>query len=134
MKFPSIFRVAQHARFEIKPRYYDPVKEEIDQRTSRIRKELQSEGKLPLSEDGDSELRYSSTLRGAFAAGSQIRGRSTSPFNNAGLIRLGIFILLIISVFGYIYFGPDALYTLAYVIGGIALLAVFFKIKGSPGK
>ena len=134
MKFPSIFRVAHPQRFEIKPRYYDPVKEEIEQRTSRIKKELQAEGKIPLNEeDLDSDF-YSSSIRGAFASGSQIRGRSTSPFNSAGLMRLVIFVLLIVAVFGYIYLGPEALYTMAYLIGGVALLVVFFRIKGKSGK
>lgn len=129
MKFPSIFRVAHPQRFEIKPRYYDPVKEEIEQRTSRIKKELQAEGRLPIedSEEGDF---YSSSIRGAFASGSQIRGRSSSPFNSAGLMRMVIFVLLVIAVFGYIYLGPEALYTMAYLIGGVGLLVVFFRIKG----
>ena len=45
MKFPSIFRTASPSRFDIKPRYYDPVKEELDQRESRIKKQLEAEGK-----------------------------------------------------------------------------------------
>lgn len=133
MKFPSIFRVSQPQRFDIKPRYYDPVKEEIEQRTSRIKKELQAEGILPMedSEEGDF---HSSSIRGAFASGSQIRGRSSSPFNSAGLMRMVIFVLLVIALFGYIYLGPEALYTMAYLIGGLALLVVFFRIKGKSGQ
>ena len=30
MKLPTIFRTASHQRFAIKPRYYDPIKEEIE--------------------------------------------------------------------------------------------------------
>ena len=51
MKFPSIFRVNSPMRFDIKPRYYDPVKEEIEQRTSKIKKDLEMEGRLEKSKD-----------------------------------------------------------------------------------
>src|SRR5690606_41659236 len=40
-------------RFDIKPRYYDPVREEIEQRTSQIRKDLEAQGFLEKS-DGSS--------------------------------------------------------------------------------
>jgi hypothetical protein len=134
MKLPSIIRVASPQRFEIKPRYYDPIKEEIEQRTARIKKELQAEGKIPLGDEDTEDMTYSSSIRGAFASGSQLRGRSASSFNSAGILRLFIFLLLIGTVFGYIYLGPEALYTMAYIVGGVALLVVFFRIKGKSGK
>lgn len=40
MKIPSLFRLPQHKRFNYIPRYYDPVKEDIANRTERIKKEL----------------------------------------------------------------------------------------------
>ena len=55
MKLPSIFKTASHQRFSIKPRYYDPIKEEIEERTSRIKKELEQEGLLEPEEDSSSE-------------------------------------------------------------------------------
>ncbi|WP_291778782.1 hypothetical protein [Cecembia sp.] len=131
MKFPQIFRTTQPMRFDIKPRYYDPVKEEIQQRTSRIKKELQSEGKLPL--EGDNLDDYNgydgSSIRGAFTAGSQIKGRKSSALNSAGMLRLVIFVLLIGSLFGYIYYGPEAIYLILYALGGILLLVLFFRIR-----
>ncbi|MFD2200220.1 hypothetical protein [Shivajiella indica] len=130
MKFPQIFRTAQPMRFDIKPRYYDPVKEEIEQRTARIKKELQADGKLPL-EEGDEENvgLYHSSIRGSFTGGSQIKGRYSSALNSAGLIRLVIFVLLIGSLFGYIYYGAEAIYIILYLLAGISLLVVFFKLK-----
>lgn len=135
MKFPSIFRTAKPMRFDIKPRYYDPVKEEIEQRTARIKKELQTEGKLP-STEGEENYRggYGSSIRGAFTSGSQIKGRYSSGMNNAGLIRLVIFVLLILSLFGYIYFGPDAIYMMLYTGAGLALLVLFFRLKPNKRK
>ena len=43
MRFLSILRIAKHQRFHIEPRYYDEVKEDIEQRTSRIKHELKLE-------------------------------------------------------------------------------------------
>jgi high-affinity Fe2+/Pb2+ permease len=118
-------------RFDIKPRYYDPVKEEIQQRTSRIKKELQTEGKLPFEEDDLADYKgyNGSSLRGAFSGGSQIKGRSSSALNSAGVMRLVIFVLLIGSLFGYIYYGPEAIYAILYASAGIALLVLFFRIR-----
>ncbi|RPA67369.1 hypothetical protein EF405_15985 [Cyclobacteriaceae bacterium YHN15] len=135
MKFPQIFRTAQPMRFDIKPRYYDPVKEEIEQRTARIKKELQADGKLPV-EDGDEEglSYYSSSIRGSFTGGSPIKGRTSSALHSAGMIRLVIFVLLIVSLFGYIYYGPEAIYILLYIVAGISLLFVFFRLKRKQRK
>ena len=44
-------------RFDVKPRYYDPVKEEIEQRTAKIKRELQAEGKLPMEDEDEETLR-----------------------------------------------------------------------------
>ncbi len=134
MKFPSIFRTSKPMRFDIKPRYYDPVKEEIDQRTQKIRRELQADGALPMGdEDGDNIRRdYGSSIRGAFTAGGQIKGRQSSPLTSAGLIRLVIFVFLVAALFGYVYYGPDAIYAMLYAIGGIALLVLFFRLRKNP--
>lgn len=43
MRFPSLFRLPRYQQFEIKPRYYDPVKEEIEERTERIKRSINSE-------------------------------------------------------------------------------------------
>ncbi len=40
MKIPSLTRIPQYKRFNITPRYYDPIKEDIQNRTERIRNEL----------------------------------------------------------------------------------------------
>jgi hypothetical protein len=135
MKFPQIFRTTQPMRFDIKPRYYDPVREEIEQRTARIKKELQADGKLPV-EDGDEEglSYYSSSIRGSFTGGSQIKGRTSSALHSAGMIRLVIFVLLIVSLFGYIYYGPEAIYIPLYIVAGISLLFVFFRLKRKQRK
>lgn len=130
MKLPSIFRTATPTRFDIKPRYYDKVKEDIDHRTASVKRELEAKGVLHPDEYGNDNLgqRYGSSLRGAFSQG-QIRQSSTGGFSSAGLLRLIIFVILIIGTFGYIYYGNAALYLILYLAGGVALLVIFYRLK-----
>lgn len=132
MKLPSLFRTAQPMRFDIKPRFYDPVKEEIEQRTARIKKELQMEGKLPYEEgyDPKNDSFRGSAIRGAFTQGSPIKGKTSTPFSNTGFLRLLIFLVLIALVFGYVYYGPDAVYYLLYFATGVLLISLIVKLKG----
>ncbi|MFD2035655.1 hypothetical protein ACFSKL_12700 [Belliella marina] len=132
MKFPSIFRTAKPMGFEIKPRYYDPVREEIEQRTERIKRNLQAEGLIKSDEKMTDEFMqdYGSTIRGAFTQGGPIGKRKSSPLESAGLIRLIIFVLLVGVVFGYYYLEEAMTEILIYVVGGSALLWAFFRLKG----
>ena len=132
MKFPSIFRTAQPMRFDIKPRYYDPVKEEIAQRTAKIKRELQADGKLPLENEDSEALNrdYGSSIRGAFTQGGPIKGRSSSVVSSAGMIRFLIFLVLLGAFFGYLYLGPEVLYTMLYIFMGGFLVYMFFRLKG----
>lgn len=131
MKFPSIFRTAQPMRFDIKPRYYDPVKEEIQQRTAQIKRELQADGTLPIEDEDEDNLRsnYGASLRGAFSSGSPLKGRSSTSLHSAGLIRLVIFVLLIGGMFGYIYYGPEIFYSLIYIILGLGAFTILLKLR-----
>jgi len=131
MKFPSIFRSASPSRFDIKPRYYDPVKEEIEQRTARIKRELQADGKLESDEeiDGTFQSNYGSSIRGAFTQGAPIKGRSSSVMNSAGFLRLLIIVVLLGGGMGYVYYGPQAFYILGVGIFVVILLVAFFRLK-----
>lgn len=131
MKFPSIFRVNQPHRFQITPRHYDPVKEEIHQRTERIKRELQQEGVLD-PEGGDIDRPFrggGSSIRGAFTQGSPIKRKPSSLFESTGMIRLIIMIILIGGFGGYIYLGPEVLYYFLYLGATIAALVGLFKLK-----
>jgi len=130
MKLPSIFRTATPSRFDIKPRYYDKVKEDIDHRTASVKRELEAKGVIHPDEYGNNNFgqQYGSSLRGAFTQG-QIRQSSTGGFSSAGLLRLIIFVILIIGTFGYIYFGNAALYLILYIAGGVVLLLLFYRLK-----
>jgi hypothetical protein len=128
MKFPSIFRTAAPQRFDVKPRYYDPVKEEIEERTSRIKKELEEEGLLS-REEGHNPEGFGAGIRGSFSSYRGIKQRETSLFSSTAMIRTLLFLGMIFAAFGYIYIGPEVLTYMAFtalIAGGIYF---FFKIK-----
>ncbi|AEL26249.1 hypothetical protein [Cyclobacterium marinum] len=133
MNFPSIFRINRPSRFNINPRHYDPVKEEIKNRTEMIKKDLEIEGVLNPKEQQILERQVSggsSRIRGAFTGGSPIKKQPSNIMDNTGLIRMIIIVLLVGGFGGYIYLGPVILYYLLYFATGGALLFGFFKLKG----
>lgn len=128
MKFPSIFRTNSPMRYDIKPRYYDPVKEEIEQRTSRIKRELEQEGLLN-SDDEISNNSYGSGIRGSFSQYKGIKQRDTSVFNSTAMIRTLLFLGMVMLAFGYIYIGPDIFSYLLYLGLIVAGVYFFFRLK-----
>jgi hypothetical protein len=132
MNFPSIFRVNRPSRFNINPRHYDPVKEEIASRTEMIKKDLESKGVLTPEEEALLERRMSgkgSTIRGAFTSGSPIKKQPTKIMEKTGLVRMIIVILLTGGFGSYIYFGPVVGYYFLYLAATGALLFGLFKLK-----
>lgn len=95
MKFPSFVKIPQHKRFQFQPRYYDPIREEIQERTERIRFELKNE-----SRSGYASSNISSAFR---------RHRKSAPMSK-GLIQFLIVIMLLASFYGYVFFIDWLLY------------------------
>jgi hypothetical protein len=127
MKFPSIFKTASHQRFAIKPRYYDPIKEEIEERTSRIKRELEEEGLIESEEDNSSSYPRRSAMKASFSTYRGMKTRDSSVFNSTGIIRTLLFLGMVSAAFGYIYIGPSIFRYLAYiVIGGVC---GYFTVK-----
>jgi hypothetical protein len=112
MKVPSLFRIPRYQRFNIVPRHYDPIKEEIEQRTSQIKREMSEE------EEGDLKGR-SSRIVGAFKTGRSKSGGS------ATFMQLIIMMLLAFMIFGYIYLGNIAL----YIFVTASALLLYLKMK-----
>ncbi len=112
MKIPSLFRTPRYQRFNIEPRYYDPVKEEIEERTSRIK------GQLDANESGDLQGRPS-RIAGAF------RKSNSKASGSATFMQLIIMMLLAFLIFGYIYLGTIAL----YVFATVSTLLLYLKMK-----
>ena len=128
MKFPSLFRTSAHQRFDIKPRYYDPVREELEERTSRIKRELQEEG-LISDEEGHNPQGHGAGIRGAFSQHRGIKQRQTSIFNSTAMIRTLLFFGMITAAFGYIYIGPEIFTYLTYFAVIAGSIYFFFRLR-----
>ncbi|MEQ1584552.1 MAG: hypothetical protein ABL895_01630 [Cyclobacteriaceae bacterium] len=118
MKFLSLFTKApQHQRFNYKPRFYDPQKDEMQLREERIKMEVaRARGEAP-GEAGD----YRSRIAGSFHAA---RKRSNDgPGLNPTMVRLGILLFLTILLISFLQWGRPALYSL------FLFIPVYFYLK-----
>ncbi len=111
MKFFSLFTKApQYQRFNYTPRFYDPQKEEMQERESRIKKELERERGIISESDGN----YRSRIAGSFQAA---RKRSKPAIGaNATMIRLVVLLFLAVFISAFLEWGRPALYSLLLFI------------------
>ena len=98
MRFPSLFRLPRHQQFHIQPRYYDPVKEEIKERTERIKQSM----------DRGEEMNYQ--------PGQISFKRKSKSAPATSMIQLGIAALLGVMILGWLEFGNDIIYYLLWII------------------
>jgi len=98
MKLPSLTRLPKNKRFNFEPRYYDPIKEEIEERTSRIRKEI-----------GDSDEYFREHISSAFR-------RRARTEKTSGILQFILIISFVIIFFGYIYYGNQVFYLFLILI------------------
>lgn len=117
MKFPSMFKLSEHQRFHVEPRYYDPVKEEIEARTARIRADMKYENG-ETGEIGNLSSEDMSRIAGAFT-------RRTSRRSGMNMMQLIILLLLVGLIVGFWYFGNVAV----YIILTVSCLLLYLKIK-----
>ena len=98
MKFPLFSRMPRYKRFDFTPRYYDPVKEDIQNRMTRIEGELRTME----AEDHRRQIQhaYSSRLR---------RNKSTD------FMQLVLILIFLCTFFGWIYFGNAVFYVFIVV-------------------
>ncbi|MGF1636552.1 MAG: hypothetical protein ACFCUU_05720 [Cyclobacteriaceae bacterium] len=96
MRIPTLTRLPKNKRFNIQPRYYDPVKEDIKERTERIRGEL-------LNKTAD---QYRSNISAAFTK----RRRSEKL---VGGMQIVLIVLMMGTFVGWLYYGNIALYVFA---------------------
>ena len=116
MGFTSLLKTAKHKRFNLQPRYYDPIKEEIENRTWRIKREMKEK-----SDDDENTEPFKSGIAGSFHRKSNMTGSKT------GVLRFTIMVLLIITAIGYLFWGNVVLYTLAGFGLSIYVLLKFRK-------
>jgi len=97
MKIPSIIKIPRHQRFHIEPRYYDPIKEEVENRERLIIAEINAEKN-----------------NGTYVPGSRISrgfGKLKPTKDDSAILRIAIAALLFGGTVGYLYFGMWAVYT-----------------------
>ncbi len=94
MKFPSFIKVPKSNQFGIEPRYYDPVKEQIKERTEFIKRQM---------EGGNPE---------EFELSRISFDRKTNAVPQSSMLQMLIAAILGLLVVGWLYFGNQALYVL----------------------
>ncbi len=100
MKLPSLTKKPGYQRFRVEPRYYDPIKEDIEIRTSKIKAEM---GLL----DEEVDLGYSSQISGSFRKNMK---HAKEKVDQTAMLRLVIFIVLVLFAGGFVYFGSEIFY------------------------
>jgi hypothetical protein len=109
MKFPSLFRIPNHTRFNYEPRYYDPVREELDVRVKQIKKEMEREKHLDMR----------TSMRESFE-----RRKKASRY--AGVNQIIVLTLIVGGTAGWLFYGNTALYILALIFPAY----IYFRIRG----
>lgn len=111
MKFPSLFRTPRPQRYSVTPRYYDPIKEDIENRTALIKRELESaKAGEPLQD---------SSISGAFS-------RRAKESRKTSMVQLLLIIFFITASLGYLQFGNDIMYLFLIIIP----IYLYFRFKG----
>jgi hypothetical protein len=109
MRFPSFIRLPDHKKFNFEPRYYDPIKEEIEIRTNNIKNQLSQESNEQRIERISNEW--------------QRRGRQVQK---ASMLQLIILVTMITTLVLYFYFGNTGLYI---VLSIFALAYICYRAK-----
>ena len=107
MRFPSLFRLPSHQRFNIEPRYYDPIKEEIEERTERIKREQGNKASEFMPRRISFERRSRTEL-------------------NTSFLQLLIAAILGVLLIGWLYFGNQVFNVLWLVLPAY----LFFRLRG----
>lgn len=108
MKIPSLSRIPKYKRFNFEPRYYDPIKEDIQNRTERIKGELKITSKQSHREH----------IRNAF---DQREKREKS----SDFMQLVLIVIILLAVGGWLIYGNIALYVFLVVFP----VYIFFRTR-----
>ncbi|HMJ69985.1 MAG TPA: hypothetical protein VK508_13865 [Cyclobacteriaceae bacterium] len=123
MKIPGLFtKAAKYHKFEYKPRYFDPKKEEHEAREDRIRAEIAKEKGEALE---PTTYDYHTRMKGTFQAARK-RSAPSSGEPNYAIIRIGILLLISLLLFGFFQWGGKVVYAL-FLIFPIWIYLRFFR-------
>lgn len=99
MRIPTLSRLPKNKRFNFQPRYYDPIKEEIEERTSRIKSEM----------DVNTSDAYRENISAAFRRRSRAEKKS-------GVMQFAFVILFLLIFIGYLTFGEKIFFSFLLLI------------------
>lgn len=109
MKIPSLVRVPKYKRFNFEPRHYDPIKEDLKNRTELIEQELKNK-----SSDSATKHRISEAfVRDKYRTGGKVN-----------VLQLALVFLLSATFVGFLYIGFYAF----FITGVIILIYVLFQL------
>ena len=108
MNLPGLFKKARYQRFHIEPRYYDPIKEDIENRTARIKAEM------GLSDTETIDPGYKSKIEGSFR--KNMKHATGSGVDQTVMLRLLIMVILVMMIAGYVYVGIEFFYLVLLTI------------------
>ncbi len=95
MALPGFFKKPEHKRFNIEPRYWDPAKEEREERENRIKSEL------GMTDDNG---QYIPNIKGQLRRSLRHKNADVRSSNKKSNIRLFIIlIILLIIAYGYVF-------------------------------
>ncbi len=114
MKLSPLTRLPKHKHFGYTPRFYDPIKEDVQERTKRIKQEMQ----------GNSGAVHESSIAGSFRRKS--RNVPQGFTYSSSLIQLFIAVALFGTFVGYLFYGNLIFYVLLL---GVPVY-LFLKFRG----
>ena len=109
MKIPSFVRVPKYRRFNFEPRHYDPIKDEIKNRTELIQQQINNVNSESLVKQRISET----FVRNKHRTGGKLNG-----------LQLALVFLLSATFVGFLYIGFYAF----FITGVIILIYVLFQL------
>lgn len=110
MKFPSLIRTSKFSQFHYEPRYYDPIKEEI-------------EGKLKAARANQNNPSDSTSYTSSISAAFRKRERKSSQ---ASVVQMLIAAAMLVTFVGWVFYGNQVFYV--YLL--LSPLYFYFRLKG----
>ncbi len=92
MAIPRLFKLPQYNKFDYRPRYFDPKKEELEKRKKRIQKEVEFE------EQGRTEIKFKQGINrdGYFYQRSKVERRSN--------VRVIVILAVLVAIAYYLLY------------------------------
>ncbi|UXP32391.1 hypothetical protein N6H18_00180 [Reichenbachiella agarivorans] len=112
MKFPSFIKTTKYSQFSYEPRYYDPIKEEIDTKMKAAR------ARQAGIDAGDSSMEYKSSISAAF-------GKREKKSNQTSIVQLLLAAAIFGVVVGWLFVGNDVF----YIFLVLSPLYFYFRLK-----